>query len=324
MNSQPALKIIFAGTPEFAAVALRELLKTAHEIVAVYTQPDRPAGRGRKLTASAVKEIALHHMLKVSQPETLRDTQEQKKIADLHADIMIVAAYGLLLPPEVLTAPRLGCVNIHPSLLPRWRGAAPIQRSILAGDSKTGVCIMQMDEGLDTGPILYSVEEPILPQDTGASLHDKLALLGANALIQTLNILQNNPEKPKIQNPAAVTYAEKFTKQEAHIDWETSAVEIDRKIRAFNPWPTAFTSKDGHIFKVWQAALLPDVVADQPPGTILDSSSQGITIATGNGLLSLEKLQFAGGNIVTAADIINAGSTRMPSFNKGERLGPLS
>jgi methionyl-tRNA formyltransferase len=319
VNSQPSLKIIFAGTPDFAATALKELLKTSHQIVAVYTQPDRPAGRGRKLTASAVKAVALQHMLKVMQPETLRDPLEQHKLAEFHADIMVVAAYGLLLPTDVLNAPRLGCINIHPSLLPRWRGAAPIQRSILAGDSVTGVCIMQMEEGLDTGPVLYRVEEPILATDTGATLHDRLAQLGANALVQTLNILQNNKITPQLQNPTAATYAQKFSKEDARIDWTLSAIEIDRKIRAFNPWPTAFAAKDGQTFKVWQAAFLPGSTAALP-GTILNCSPSGITVATGAGMIMLEKLQFAGGTVVTAADIFNATHSNLPSFCSGATL----
>jgi methionyl-tRNA formyltransferase len=293
VNSQPSLKIIFAGTPDFAATALKELLKTSHQIVAVYTQPDRPAGRGRKLTASAVKAVALQHMLKVMQPETLRDPLEQHKLAEFHADIMVVAAYGLLLPTDVL--------------------------NILAGDSVTGVCIMQMEEGLDTGPVLYRVEEPILATDTGATLHDRLAQLGANALVQTLNILQNNKITPQLQNPTAATYAQKFSKEDARIDWTLSAIEIDRKIRAFNPWPTAFAAKDGQTFKVWQAAFLPGSTAALP-GTILNCSPSGITVATGAGMIMLEKLQFAGGTVVTAADIFNATHSNLPSFCSGATL----
>ena len=304
------------------------LLKTSHQIVAVYTQPDRPAGRGRKLTASPVKALALEHQLPVCQPESLRDTTEQNKIAAFQADIMVVAAYGLLLPTDVLNAPRLGCINIHPSLLPRWRGAAPIQRSILAGDNMTGVCIMQMEEGLDTGPVLYQVELPITPQDTGASLHDKLAELGASALVQTLNFLKNNNVHPAPQNPAAVTYAKKFNKEDARIDWHDSAHEIDLKIRAFNPWPTAFTIKDGFTFKVWQASLTPAADKHAAPGTIIAATASGITVATGNGNITLEKLQFAGGKIVTANDIANAFAhitdfqpTSMPNFKVGDMLG---
>jgi methionyl-tRNA formyltransferase len=328
VKSDSPLKIIFAGTPEFAAIALRELLKTSHHIVAVYTQPDRPAGRGRKLTASPVKMLAMQHQLPVHQPERLREASEQKTIADFQADIMVVAAYGLLLPTEVLNAPRLGCINIHPSLLPRWRGAAPIQRSILAGDSMTGVCIMQMEEGLDTGPVLYQVELPISPLDTGASLHDKLAELGASALVQTLNYLKNNTLHPAPQNPAAVTYAKKFNKEDARIDWHHSARQIDLQIRAFNPWPTAFTMKDGFTFKVWQASITPASNTNAQPGTIIAANAQGITVATGKGNIILEKLQFAGGKIVTANDIANAFAhitdfqpTSMPSFKMGDMLG---
>jgi methionyl-tRNA formyltransferase len=317
VTADSSLKIIFAGTPEFAAIALRELLKTSHHIVGVYTQPDRPKGRGLKLMPSAVKEVALQHDLTIFQPESLRDTQAQTELAELRADIMVVAAYGLLLPVEVLNAPRLGCINIHPSLLPRWRGAAPIQRSILAGDDMTGVCIMQMEEGLDTGPVLYRVEEPITAQDTGASMHDKLAQLGANALVQTLNLMLNNPLQGQVQDPAAVTYARKFSKEEARINWRDDAAAIDRKIRAFNPWPTAFSSLAGQTFKVWQADLVKYNTTSAMPGTILDVSPTGITIATSNGVLSLQKIQFAGGNIVSAADICNTSQNR---FKVGERL----
>jgi methionyl-tRNA formyltransferase len=316
-----SLKIIFAGTPEFAAIALRELLKTSHDIVAVYTQPDRPAGRGRKLTASPVKELALQHHLPVYQPESLRDSKTQTELASLRADIMVVAAYGLLLPAEVLTAPRLGCINIHPSLLPRWRGAAPIQRSILAGDDMTGVCIMQMEEGLDTGPVLYRIEEPITALDTGGTMHDKLASLGANALVQTLNILLNNTITAQIQNPAAVTYASKFSKEDARIDWHDDVAAIDRKIRAFNPWPTAFTDINGQSFKVWQAGMRDRTTTEKLAGTILGITKDGIDVATGKGILTITSLHFAGGKKLTATEIFNASNSQDSIFKVGARLG---
>jgi methionyl-tRNA formyltransferase len=321
VTAQSSLKIIFAGTPEFAAIALRELLKTSHDIVAVYTQPDRPAGRGRKLTASPVKEMAIQHHLPVFQPENLRVSKVQIELAQLRADIMVVAAYGLLLPAEVLTAPRFGCINIHPSLLPRWRGAAPIQRSILAGDEMTGVCIMQMEEGLDTGPVLYRIEEPITAQDTGGTMHDKLAQLGANALVQTLNIMLNNTITAQVQNPAAVTYASKFCKEDARIDWHDDAAAIDRKIRAFNPWPTAFTDISGKSFKVWQASIRDNTTTHKVAGTILSITKDGLEVATGKGIISVNSLQFAGGKKLTATDIFNANNSQDSTFKAGAKLG---
>lgn len=296
-----SLKIIFAGTPSFAATALQALLKSHHHIVAVYTQPDRPKGRGQKLTASPVKELALHYKLPVYQPDTLRNQQEE--LRSLNADIMVVAAYGLLLPADVLTIPRLGCINIHASLLPRWRGAAPIQRAILAGDKETGITIMQMEQGLDTGPMLLQAICPIDDNDTTGTLHDKLADLGAKTLLKTL---EQETFHPQIQDAARVTYAHKITKQEAQIHWQQSADEIDRQIRAFNPSPVTHTTLDNMTVRIWQAEKSGFTQKSCHPGEILQMNALGIQVATGQGMLRLLKLQLPGGKIVSAADICNA------------------
>lgn len=310
-----SLNIIFAGTPPFAADALQALIDNHYTIKAVYTQPDRPAGRGRKLTPSPVKQLALEHHIPVYQPVTLRDASEQQKLKDLHADIMVVAAYGLLLPLPVLTAPRLGCINIHASLLPRWRGAAPIQRAILAGDTTTGITIMQMDKGLDTGAMLYKVECPILSTDTSETLHDKLSQLGKSAIITTLSNLSQCDPTP--QDNALATYAAKITKEEAEINWGSSAADLDRLIRAFNPWPVAFTQCDDRMIRIWQAVFI-STAKTGVPGEIIDASSEGIDVATGNGVLRIEKLQLPGGRVMTARDILNA---RHSEFAIGKVLG---
>lgn len=305
--------IIFAGTPDFSTHALSALIASQHQICAVYTQPDRPAGRGRQLTASPVKALALQHQLPVFQPQTLRDPIEQQKLADLQADIMVVVAYGLLLPKAVLTAPRLGCLNIHASLLPRWRGAAPIQRAILAGDARTGITIMQMDEGLDTGAMLYKTDCAISASDTSETLHEKLAVMGADAILHVLNHLTEL--KPEIQDNAQANYAQKIKKEEAVLDWQQSAQELDQKIRAFNPWPVAFFANN---IRVWQAKVLADKKHDALPGTVLAVSSEGIDVATGQGVLRLMQLQFPGGRVLSAVDILNA---RKNDFAVGNRLG---
>jgi methionyl-tRNA formyltransferase len=307
VTSEHRLKIIFAGTPEFAAVALQKLLTSSHEIIAVYTQPDRPAGRGRKLTASVVKELALTNNIPVYQPVSLRDAAEQKKLSDLQADVMVVAAYGLLLPTEVLTAPRFGCVNIHPSLLPRWRGAAPIQHSILAGDAITGVSIMQMEEGLDSGPVLYQQEYQLSGQDTSATLHDTLAQLGATALLTTLADIASHHLKPQLQNPALVTYARKFSKTDGCIDWNASAAAINARIRAFNPWPVAYTTVGALTLRIWTAQVMPALTTNAAPGTIIKTSTSGVDVATGGGeVLRLIEMQLPGGRALPAAALLNA------------------
>jgi methionyl-tRNA formyltransferase len=304
--------IIFAGTPEFAAKTLQALLHSQHRVKAVYTQPDRPAGRGRKLTPSPVKELALQHNLLVHQPDTLRTVENQKILADLNADLMIVVAYGLLLPAPVLQAPEWGCINVHASLLPRWRGAAPIQRAILAGDEKTGITIMQMDEGLDTGAMLYKVECPIALTDTSETLHDRLAELGADALLKTL---ENFGEiKPEAQNQNLATYAHKIKKEEGKINWSQSAAEISRQVRAFNPWPVAFFGDAERAVRVWEAE---EKTGTGNAGTIIHSSSEGIDVATGNGVIRLLKLQLPGGRVLTAAELLHS---RASEFAVGKML----
>lgn len=308
------MKLIFAGTPEFAAVALATLIEAGHDLALVLTQPDRPAGRGMQLKASPVKQLALRHGIEVCQPLSLhKDAAARQKIADIGADAMIVAAYGLILPQAVLDMPRFGCLNIHASLLPRWRGAAPIQRAILAGDAQTGVCIMQMEAGLDTGPVLARVSTPIAPDDTAASLHDRLAQLGARLLADTLPRLPL-PAEPQPQ--AGVSYAAKIDKAEAQIDWRCSAVELDRRIRAFNPFPVAQTSLHGTPIKIWAAR---PVAGQGAPGTVLAVDKAGIHVACGAGALCLTELQKAGGKRLPAAQFLAGHSIKV-----NERFGSLA
>jgi methionyl-tRNA formyltransferase len=311
------LKIIFAGTPEFSAVALQALLASEHEVIAVYTQPDRPAGRGRQLTASAVKTLSLQNNIPLYQPLTLRSTQEEKIIASLNADVMVVAAYGLMLPLPLLQTPTWGCLNIHTSLLPRWRGAAPIQRAILTGDKMTGVTIIQMDEGLDTGPMLLKKECAIQATDTSASLHDRLAQLGAAAILTVLDDLQKHLLAAEIQDNTQATYAHKIKKEEAIIHWNSSAAELDCKIRAFNPWPVAQTQLQETTLRIWEAVVL-EQETTAPPGTIIKFSAQGIDVATSKNILRLQKLQLPGGKILACADILNSRSN---DFSIGKVLG---
>ncbi|WP_177419719.1 methionyl-tRNA formyltransferase [endosymbiont of Lamellibrachia barhami] len=300
-----ALKIIFAGTPEFAVEALQALLQTEHQIVAVYTQPDRPAGRGRKLMASPVKQLALEHGIEVRQPKSLKGETEQAELAALQADLMVVVAYGLLLPQAVLDAPRLGCINIHASLLPRWRGAAPIQRAILAGDSESGVTIMQMEAGLDTGPMLHIQRCPITEDDIGGTLHDRLAGLGAEALLAVLPGLVDGSVEAEPQDDSQSNYAKKLDKQEARVDWTQSGKKIDRQVRAFNPWPVAQADFDGKAMRIWECEPLDgDTLAE--PGTIVASGREGFDVATGKGLLRIKKLQMPGKRAMDAADFLNA------------------
>ncbi|MDV5529835.1 methionyl-tRNA formyltransferase [Enterobacter hormaechei] len=300
-----SLRIIFAGTPDFAARHLDALLTSGHQIVGVFTQPDRPAGRGKKLMPGPVKVLAETHGLPVFQPASLRPEENQKLVADLNADVMVVVAYGLILPKAVLDMPRLGCVNVHGSLLPRWRGAAPIQRALWAGDAETGVTIMKMDIGLDTGDMLYKLACPITAEDTSATLYDKLADLGPQGLIETLQQLADNTATPEVQDEAQVTYAEKLSKEEARIDWSLSAAQLERCIRAFNPWPMSWLMIDEQPVKVWKASVI-NGNASAEPGTIIDASKNGIQVATGEGILNLESLQPAGKKAMSAQDLLNS------------------
>lgn len=298
------LNIVFAGTPEFAAVALRGLLDSAHRVQAVYTQPDRPAGRGRKLAASPVKALAVEHGIPVHQPATLKTSEAQRALAELRPDVLVVAAYGLILPQAVLDIPRLGCLNIHASLLPRWRGAAPIQRALLAGDSETGITIMQMDAGLDTGAMLAVTRCPITPEDTSQTLHDRLAQQGARALLDTLEQLAAGSIAAQAQDSAQALYAAKITKQEARIDWSRPAVELERQVRAFNPWPVAFTEFNAEPLRIWSARVFPG--GSGTPGTVINAGKDGIDVVTGAGCLRLLKVQLPGGKPVSAADFLHA------------------
>jgi len=313
--SSSPLRLVFAGTPDFAAEALHALIQSRHDIVAVYTQPDRPAGRGRKLTPGPVKQLALQHQLRVFQPDSLKAPGAIEQLRTLDADVMIVAAYGLLLPPEVLDVPRFGCLNIHASLLPCWRGAAPIQRAILAGDRETGITIMQMDKGLDTGAILLKLTCPITPQDTAASLHDRLATLGAEAIITALDQLPTLTATP--QDDSQATYASKLSKQEAIIDWQRPAEELDRLIRAFNPWPVAQTRARGQTLRIWAAQPLADSTTASP-GTVIRCDKHGIDIACGQGVLRLTRLQPAGSKPMDAAAFLNG---RPDWLTPGTQLG---
>ncbi|MFV5240801.1 methionyl-tRNA formyltransferase [Enterobacter mori] len=310
------LRIIFAGTPDFAARHLDALLSSGHKVVGVFTQPDRPAGRGKKLMPSPVKVLGEEHGLPIFQPASLRPQENQQLVADLNADVMVVVAYGLILPKAVLDMPRLGCVNVHGSLLPRWRGAAPIQRSLWAGDAETGVTIMKMDVGLDTGDMLFKLACPITNEDTSATLYDKLADLGPHGLIETLQQLADNTATPEVQDEALVTYAEKLSKEEAQLDWSLSAAQLERCIRAFNPWPMSWMMIDDQPVKVWKASVI-DGDTSEEPGTIIEVSKQGIQVATAKGILNLESLQPAGKKAMSAQDLLNS---RREWFIPGNRL----
>ncbi|RUO35871.1 methionyl-tRNA formyltransferase [Aliidiomarina sanyensis] len=300
------MRVLFAGTPDFAARHLQALLDTSDmEVVGVYTQPDRPAGRGKKLQASAVKELALKHDVPVEQPESLKSAEAQAQLAAYQADIMVVVAYGLLLPKAVLDTPRLGCVNVHGSLLPRWRGAAPIQRAIWAGDLETGVTIMQMDEGLDTGPMLAKAHLLICKTDTSASLYEKLARLGPPTLIETLRAMNTGDIRAVPQEDKQATYAKKLTKAEGEIDWHESAAFLERCVRAFNPWPGSSFLFHGEPIKVWASTVL-EHPKEAPPGTILRADKHGILIKCGDKALNLERLQPPGKKPMSAADLLNA------------------
>jgi methionyl-tRNA formyltransferase len=320
------LNIIFAGTPDFAADSLRALIDANHNIVAVYTQPDRPAGRGKKQHKSPVKILAESAAIPVCQPEKLTDVSAQQELAAWQADLMIVAAYGLLLPAAVLTIPRLGCINIHASLLPRWRGAAPIQRAIQAGDQQTGITIMQMDEGLDTGNMLLKSSVEIYPVDTGGSLHDRLAMTGANAILEYLQQLKRTIQagkRPDIGEPQDNTlacYAKKLSKQEALIDWQQDAPQICRTIRAFNPWPVTFLIQNGERIRIYEAEPA-DSATNACAGTVIEKSKQGIVIACGAGAIRILKLQLPGAKAIDAQAFFNGGKAIL---NTGSCVDPTN
>ncbi len=297
------LRIIFAGTPDFAACHLQALLTGPHQVVAVYTQPDRPAGRGQKLQPSPVKQLALQHDIPVYQPKSLKKAAAQQQLAALDADLMVVVAYGLILPKAVLDMPRLGCINVHGSLLPRWRGAAPIQRALWAGDSETGITIMQMDEGLDTGAMLSKVSCPILATDTSASLYQKLAQLGPQALLAAVADLPALQQQAEAQNEHLANYAEKLSKDEARLDFNKDAAALEREIRAFNPWPVSYLELPQGTVKVWQAQVASSLSG--PVGSILKADKTGIYIGCQQQVLQITQLQPPGKKPMSAADFLN-------------------
>ena len=315
------LNIIFAGTPDFAAKHLQALIDSTHNIVAVYCPPDKPAGRGKKLTACATKNLALTHDIPVYQPINFKEETDRQTLASLNADVMVVVAYGLLLPKAVLETPKLGCINVHGSLLPKWRGAAPIQRSLEAGDSETGVTIMQMNEGLDTGDMILKASCPILDTDTSATLYEKLAELGPTALVETLSLMASGNYPREVQDDNQATYASKLNKSESEIDWQLSANVIHRKLRAFIPWPTATISftdeKDkSHTLKVLQASVTKSN-NDVPAGTIIETDKSGISVSTGLDAVRIEVLQLPGKKPLPVQDILNG---RAEWFTVGQQI----
>lgn len=316
------MRIVFAGTPDFAAQHLRALLDdNNHNIVAVYTQPDRPAGRGKKLTPSPVKALAERYGLPVLQPISLKDSEQQQVLAEFNADIMVVVAYGLLLPSAILNTPQYGCINVHASLLPRWRGAAPIQRAIEAGDAESGITIMQMDVGLDTGDMLHVTHCPITACETGGSLHDKLAALGPPALLSTLQQIARGTIIAKQQDDGLSNYAPKINKEEALLDWHLPASVLDRKVRAFNPFPVAYTLLNNDRIRIWQAELSVTGFPQCTPGSICKADNQGILVATGEGSLVITELQLPGKKRLPVAEILKS---RSELFTPGTLFGDNS
>ena len=306
LQSSSNLRVVFAGTPEFSVPCLRAVIATGVDVVAVYTQPDRPAGRGRKLAPSPVKQAAIDAGIAVEQPESLRDMTTQARLRELSPELLIVVAYGLILPKKVLAIPRLGCWNVHASRLPRWRGAAPIQRAILAGDSETGVDLMQMEAGLDTGPVLLRARTPIAADETGGSLHDRLSLLGADLLDTGLRrLLDGTLPAPTAQDESGVTYAHKLEKSEAGLDWSLPAQQLERQVRAFNPWPIAEADIAGEHLRIHAATAI-DEAHGTTPGTMIVARPDGIDVATGNGVLRVLAVQRAGGRRIAVRDWLNA------------------
>ncbi len=312
------MKIVFAGTPDFAAAHLQELIDCGqHHIVAVYTQPDRPAGRGKKLTPSPVKQLACDHNINVFQPPSLKDSEAQQQLANLDADIMIVVAYGLLLPQAVLDIPRLGCINVHGSLLPKWRGAAPIQRAIEAGDTETGICIMQMDAGLDTGPVISVARCPITAADTSATIYQKLSELGAPTLLAALAKIDQGVAVAEQQDDSQSTYARKIDKAEALIDWSEAAETLARRVRAFNPFPATFSYIAGNRVKIWDAVAI-DANSDQSVGIIVDATADGIVVQTGSGQLLISQIQLAGKSKMPVSELLKS---KAKLFASGQSFG---
>ncbi|MFO9381417.1 methionyl-tRNA formyltransferase [Legionella pneumophila serogroup 1] len=304
------LTVVFAGTPEFGLPCLDALIQSRHHLKAVYTQPDRPAGRGRKLQESPVKEWAINHQIPVYQPLNFKNQEAVDELSALKPDVMVVIAYGLILPKAVLEIPRLGCINVHASLLPRWRGASPIQHAILHGDAESGVTIMQMDVGFDTGPMLCKATCPVTSSDTAGSLHDKLAKMSVKPLLDVLEALASNSAQFELQNNELATYAGKINKEEARINWHQSAVEIDRKIRAFNPWPVAYTLAGELMLRIHQAKAT-DIMSTEMPGMVLNVDKNGMLVATNDNALLVEKIQFPGAKVISVRDWLNSGKTQL-------------
>ena len=321
------MRIVFAGTPEFAVAPLKSLIAAGHEIKAVYTQPDRPAGRGRLLTASPVKKYALSQNLRVLQPRSLKEPKATAGLAALNPQVMVVVAYGLILPPSILEIPAHGCINIHASLLPRWRGAAPIQRAIEAGDEQTGVTIMQMDTGLDTGDILLTREIPISETDTAETMHDQLSILGGEAIVEALDRLTSGRLDPRSQEENAACYAPKLGKSEADIDWQHPAVDLQRKIRAFNPWPVASTHFQNKLYRIWEAGSRTSISGENKavsPGQIVTINKQGIHVQTGSNVLILTRIQAQGGRVLDAKTFANGQRLKIGDCFLSKSSGPAS